>query len=116
MPAGFGPHLGEPGVWPPAARLGGEPRAGDWSLLGTVCSAEATMGPAPHGEGSRVRANAGPSAVAYSRPTEFPRMMKVRRTSRNDRANRTQGSEDPANTDARPLHPSTYVNSFDILG
>jgi hypothetical protein len=30
--------------------------------------------------------------------------------------NRTQGSEDPADTDARPLHPSTYVNSFDILG
>jgi hypothetical protein len=74
------------GIWPPAARLGGEPRAGDWSLLGTVCSAEATMGPAPHGEGSRVKASAGPSAAAYSRPTEFPRMMEVRRTSRNDRA------------------------------
>jgi hypothetical protein len=74
------------------------------------------MGPAPHGEGSRVRASAGPSAAAYSPPTEFPPMKKVRRTSRNDRANRRQGSEDPTDTDARPLHPSTYVNSFDILG
>ena len=74
------------GIWPPAARLGGEPRAGDWSLLGTVFSAEATMGPRPAPGGSRVRASAGPSAAAYSRPTEFPPMKEVRRPPRNDRA------------------------------